>query len=58
MRDRWDEHFAWANDYLRIDGLTPVGRATVARLKLNRPVYRRQRALLRMAMRGGGATWP
>jgi hypothetical protein len=57
-RDRWSEHFAWANDYLRIDGVTSVGRATVARLKLNRAVYRSQRRLLRAAMRGGSDPWP
>lgn len=33
----WREHFAWSLDSTRIDGLTPVGRATVAALRLNRP---------------------
>lgn len=32
----WHEHFAWSNDYLYMIGLTPVGRATVLELKLNR----------------------
>jgi hypothetical protein len=32
----WTEHFAWADDYTVIRGLTPVGRATVAALRLNR----------------------
>jgi hypothetical protein len=36
-RDAWDDHFAWADDYTRIVGLTPIGRATVALLRLNRP---------------------
>ena len=35
-QQRWDEHFAWSEDSLRITGLTPVGRATVEALQLNR----------------------
>jgi hypothetical protein len=33
----WSEHFRWIDNETRIRGLTPVGRATVARLKMNRP---------------------
>lgn len=33
----WAEHFSWAEGATRIDGITPVGRATVAALHLNRP---------------------
>ncbi|MEN9938483.1 MAG: hypothetical protein RLZZ387_5062 [Chloroflexota bacterium] len=33
---RWDDHFAWNDDYSTIVGLTPSGRATVAALRLNR----------------------
>lgn len=36
-RDRWMNHFAWSDDYTEIQPHTAVGRATVARLKLNRP---------------------
>jgi 5-methylcytosine-specific restriction endonuclease McrA len=36
-RDVWDTHFAWTGDGERIVGLTPVGRATVVALHLNRP---------------------
>jgi len=35
-RDRWSEHFTWDEDYIIIVGLTPTGRATVAKLELNR----------------------
>lgn len=35
-QQRWNEHFAWSEDFLRITGLTPVGRATVEALQLNR----------------------
>ena len=31
----WFEHFYWSNDGLRIVGLTPIGRATVAALHLS-----------------------
>ena len=33
----WHEHFAWKDNNALIRGLTSVGRATVARLKMNRP---------------------
>jgi hypothetical protein len=35
-KDRWRHHFAWNNDCTLIVGLTPVGWATVATLRLNR----------------------
>jgi hypothetical protein len=31
----WTAHFAWIDDGLRVQGLTPTGRATVERLKIN-----------------------
>jgi hypothetical protein len=31
---RWSEHFRWSEDGLRIVGLTPTGRATIAALHL------------------------
>jgi hypothetical protein len=34
-RDSWSEHFLWSIDGVRIEGITPVGRATVEALKLN-----------------------
>jgi hypothetical protein len=36
-QQRWEEHFAWSEDGLFIVGLTPVGRATIVRLHINRP---------------------
>ena len=33
--DNWDEHFRWSADGVRIEALTPTGRATVEALKLN-----------------------
>lgn len=32
----WNEHFLWSEDSLFIIGQTPVGRATVDRLRMNR----------------------
>ncbi|MFZ4658787.1 MAG: HNH endonuclease [Caldilineaceae bacterium] len=32
----WEEQFRWGENLLVIDGLTPIGRATVAALKMNR----------------------
>lgn len=49
-RQRWDEHFAWENDYLRLIGLTPTGRATIAVLRMNRE----QLCNLRWALRQCG----
>jgi hypothetical protein len=36
-RRRWSAHFRWSDDGLLIIGTTPVGRATVEALRLNRP---------------------
>ncbi len=33
----WQEHFAWTAEGDRINGLTPIGRATIVALSLNRP---------------------
>ncbi|PZV11723.1 MAG: HNH endonuclease [Leptolyngbya sp.] len=33
----WTDHFAWSGDATEIIGLTPIGRATIAALKVNRP---------------------
>ena len=37
-RQSWSEHFCWIESGSRIQGLTPVGRATVVTLQLNRPI--------------------
>ena len=37
-QQRWDEHFAWSTDGVRVEGLTAVGRATVAALQMNQGV--------------------
>ena len=35
-RERWRDHFTWSEDFLEMAGLTPIGRATVEALRLNR----------------------
>ncbi|MEO8391930.1 MAG: HNH endonuclease signature motif containing protein [Chloroflexota bacterium] len=34
----WNEHFEWVEEFTQIQGRTPTGRATIVRLKMNRPV--------------------
>ena len=45
----WFENLAWSNDFLFIHGLTPIGRATVDKLQLNRPGVVNLRRILRDA---------
>lgn len=45
-RQLWSEHFSWSDDLLTVQGESPTGRATVERLRLNRPpVVNLRRAL-------------
>ena len=34
-RQHWQEHFRWIENTCRVQGLTPTGRATVERLRMN-----------------------
>ena len=36
-QDKWTKHFEWNEDFSEIIGLTPIGRATIITLKMNRP---------------------
>jgi hypothetical protein len=46
-RQRWADHFAWSHGGTRVLGLTPVGRATVEALQLNRePLVNLRRVLV------------
>lgn len=45
-RERWQTHFSWSEDYVRVVGLTPTGRATVEALQMNRPGLLNMRRLL------------
>ena len=47
-RHQWHEHFAWSDDYLLIIALTPIGRATIETLKMNRTGVINIRRLLRL----------
>ncbi len=50
-QDDWDEHFMWSADGLFVIGLTPVGRATIEALALNRDRVINIRAADRMVGR-------
>jgi len=45
-RHSWGEHFQWSDDWLTLIGVTPTGRATIARLDLNREGVVNLRGLL------------
>lgn len=47
--DLWTEHFEWSEEDLYVIGITPVGRATVLLLKVNREGNINLRKLLKMA---------
>jgi len=44
----WMEHFQWNDDFTLIIGITPVGRATVSTLKMNRKELINLRLLLQI----------
>ena len=35
-QDDWKEHFVWNDDFSLVIGISPVGRATIIKLQLNR----------------------
>jgi hypothetical protein len=35
-RQKWSDHFQWDGDFIHLLGLSPTGRATIERLKINR----------------------
>jgi len=45
----WSEHFAWSEDTTLVIGLTPIGRATVQTLRMNRAGVVNLRQLLHNA---------
>lgn len=45
-RQQWSHHFRWSDDWTEIIGQTPIGRATVNTLRMNRPSVQRFRAAL------------
>ena len=46
-KDRWVEHFEWNNHFTAIIGITPVGRATIKALQMNRDNLINQRIVYR-----------
>lgn len=45
QRERWADHFAWAENSTVIKGLTAIGRATVVALRMNREQITRVRRM-------------
>lgn len=45
-KEDWNDHFKWTTDLLRMEGISPTGRATIIRLKTNRPALINLRQLL------------
>lgn len=45
QQQRWTDHFAWNAEAMEVVGLTAIGRATVAMLKMNRPQMTRVRKM-------------
>ena len=45
QRDQWSNHFMWNETATELIGLTPIGRATIVALKMNRPQLIRVRRL-------------
>ena len=45
QQQSWSDHFAWNAEATEVNGLTAVGRATVAMLKMNRPQMTRVRRM-------------
>ncbi|MDE2854434.1 MAG: HNH endonuclease signature motif containing protein [Chloroflexota bacterium] len=49
--DRWAEHFLWVAAGLELTGLTSIGRATISRLRMNRPaIVTARRAWIKAGM--------
>ena len=45
----WIDHFTWSNDFQRLIGISPTGRATIEALQLNRTGVVKVRKLLLLA---------
>lgn len=45
-QQRWSEHFGWSEDFLHVTAHTPIGRATIGALDLNRLELRNLRRVL------------
>jgi HNH endonuclease len=47
-QQNWSDHFRWDESFTRIEGCTPIGRATVVELHLNREGLTNLRQVLRL----------
>ena len=46
--DLWTDHFQWSPDFLRMEGISPTGRATIELLRVNRPQVMNLRLILKL----------
>jgi hypothetical protein len=54
----WEEHFSWDESYVQMVGKTPVGRATIEALRLNREkLVNLRRALFLLKEHPPGDVW-
>jgi HNH endonuclease len=37
-KQKWSAHFIWSPDGTKVEGITAIGRATIIRLRMNKPV--------------------
>jgi HNH endonuclease len=56
-QDDWHGHFAWNPTFTELIGKTPTGRATIQRLKLNRPGVVNLRRLMLGTEEGHPPSW-
>lgn len=45
VQQKWEDHFAWSEDYSEIIGLSSTGRATIELMRMNRPQLVRLRKM-------------
>jgi hypothetical protein len=45
QQQTWDDHFEWSEEATEITGLTPIGKATIVALKMNRSQLLRVRQM-------------
>ena len=48
-KDIWEEHFRWSQDWRKLIGRTPTGRATVSALDMNAKLLQKARPFWRVA---------
>jgi len=55
--DSWQQHFVWDSTQTEIIGVSATGRATIQRLRLNRPHVVNHRRVLRISLKRQPPDW-